>query len=81
MPTYRRTPPLTLTEDDRRLLEQVRDSRTEEIRRVERARVILAYADGSSVPRVARMMAVTQPTVYRSSGRRWPLARWPRSKT
>jgi hypothetical protein len=81
MPTYRRTPPLTLTEDDRRLLEQVRDSRTEEIRRVERARIILAYADGSSVPRVARMMAVTQPTVYRSSGRRWPLARWPRSKT
>lgn len=65
MPAHRKFSPLTLSQDDRRLLEQVRDSRTEQVRRVERARMLLAYADGLSVPSVALLMSVTQPTVYR----------------
>jgi hypothetical protein len=43
MPTRAAKPTLTLSDDDRRFLEQVGDSRTEQIQRVGRARIILAY--------------------------------------
>jgi len=65
MPARRITPLLALSEDDRHLLEQVRDSRSEEIRRVERARIILTYAEGPSVASIARAVAVSAHTVYR----------------
>ena len=65
MPAHRTIPLLILSEDDRRFLEQVRDSRTEEVRRVERAGIILAYAEGRSVPSVAQITAVSTRSVYR----------------
>ena len=46
-------------------LEQVRDSRTEEVRRVERARIILAFDEGMTASRIAETVGVSVPTVYR----------------
>ena len=65
MPARGANKTLALSDDDRRFLEQVRDSRTEEIRRVERARIILAYGEGLPAVRIAQMVGVSLPTVYR----------------
>ncbi|MEX0974241.1 MAG: IS630 family transposase [Bacillota bacterium] len=65
MPTRRTNATFTLSDDDRRYLEQVRDSRTEEVRRVERARVMLAFDEGMTADRVAETVGVSVPTVYR----------------
>ena len=62
--TARRAKP-SLTDDDRKYLEQVRDSRTEEIRRVERAKVLLAYDEGLAIVRIAETAGVSLPTVHR----------------
>lgn len=56
---------LTLSDEDHRYLEQVRDSRTEEVRRVERARILLAYGEGLPITRIAQTVGVSVPTVYR----------------
>ncbi len=62
--TARRAKP-SLTDDDRKYLEQVRDSRTEEIRHVERAKVLLAYDEGLPAVRIAETAGVSLPTVHR----------------
>ena len=54
---------LTLTDEDRKYLEQVRDSRTEEMRRIERARILLAHGEGLSKARIAETVWVSVPTV------------------
>ena len=64
MPTAVAHEAFRLSDDDRRLLEQVRDSGTEQVRRVERARIILAYAEGLPVARIAELVAVSVNTVY-----------------
>ena len=81
MPAHRTTPLLTLSEDDRHFMEQVRDSRTEEIRRVERARIILAYSEGLSVASVAQIVAVSKLRCTAASKKLWPWVHEPRSKT
>ena len=65
MPARGDKPTLTVSDEDRRFLEQVRDSRTEEVRRVERARIILAFDEGMTASRIAETVGVSVPTVYR----------------
>ena len=54
MPFTSRKPPLMLSEREREHLQQVSKSRTEKHARVERARMLLAYAEGQSVSQIAR---------------------------
>ncbi len=65
MPFERRRPTLVLLPDKRAELERVSRSRTTAAHRIERARVLLAYADGHSVSAIARARHVSRPTVER----------------
>lgn len=65
MPGHRTDLTLSLSDDKRRLLEGVRDSRTEEVRRVERAHIMLAFADGVTANQIAKTVGISMPTVYR----------------
>lgn len=47
------------------MLQRISHARTEEYRRVERARMLLHYADGLSVPKIAEALGTTVPKVNR----------------
>src|SRR5262245_18646097 len=53
-----------LTAEERQALEQLASSRTAQARTVERARILLAIADGCRPSRVAQELGVSRPTVY-----------------
>ena len=53
-----------LTPEERQALEQLASSRTAQARLVERARILLAIADGRRPSQVARDLGVWRPTVY-----------------
>jgi transposase len=64
MPT---TKPLSLCElasEERQALEQLASSRTAQARLVERAKILLAIAEGRGATEVARDLGVSRPTVY-----------------
>jgi transposase len=65
MPFESHRSPLILDEETRGALEQISRSRTEPNHRVERARILLAYAAGESVSSVARSMQTNRPRVER----------------
>ena len=65
MPFTSRKPPLVLSEQEREQLRQVSNSRTEKHAHVERARMLLAYAEGQSVSQIARQLRSTRPRVNR----------------
>jgi transposase len=56
---------LILSDEDRDFLHRLSQSRTEEYRRVERARMLLHYADGLSVPKIAKLLNTTVPKTNR----------------
>jgi transposase len=53
-----------LTAEERQALEQLASSRTAQARLVERARILLAIADGRPPSQVGRDLRVSRPTVY-----------------
>ena len=53
-----------LTDRERQELEQLAGSRTAEARLVERARIVLAAAEGRGPSAIARDLGVSRPTVY-----------------
>src|SRR3954469_15481122 len=53
-----------LTDQERQELGQLAGSRTEEARLVQRARIILAAAQGKGPSAIARELGVSRPTVY-----------------
>src|SRR4051794_33161956 len=53
-----------LTAEERQALEQLAASRTAQARLVERARILLAIADGRRPGQVAKDLGVSRPTVY-----------------
>jgi len=65
MPFESQRSPLLLDEETRVTLEQIGRSRTEPNHRVERARMLLAYAAGESVSAVARGLRTNRPRVER----------------
>lgn len=56
---------LTLTVEQRAMLKERAGSRTAAQREVERAKVLLAYADGSSPTAIQRQLGVSRPTIYK----------------
>ncbi len=56
---------LVLTDDERQQLKQLSGSRTAARREVERSRILLLNADGTSISGVAQALVVTRRTVYK----------------
>ena len=65
MPVNRQRPGLQLTDEQRRTLTVVSRSRTEQRRRVERAQILLAYAEGGSVAAIVRGLGTYRRKVER----------------
>lgn len=57
--------PLTLSAEHRSMLVELAGSRTSAQREVERAKVLLAYADGRSPTEIQRALGVSRPTIYK----------------
>lgn len=62
MPKY--IPLRTMTEEERKTLEKIARSRTDAVRRVERAQMILALADGEGALVIAERMGVCESSVH-----------------
>lgn len=65
MPFKSTRSPLILSVDVREQLSELARARSEPAQRVERARILLAFADGSSVSEIARELRVNRPKVER----------------
>jgi len=62
MPRLKKTP-LLLSEEDRNFLQKISQSRTEQVRRAERANILLHYADGMKSSAIASHMKISIPSV------------------
>ena len=56
---------LAIAPDKRRELEELAGSRTKPLREVERARVLLGYAAGTSITELQRQLGLSRPMIYR----------------
>ena len=56
---------LVLTQDQEAMLRRLAGSRTAPVREVERAKVLLGYAQGIPITDLARQIGVSRPTVSR----------------
>ena len=65
MPFQRKRSELVLTQELQVKLESISRSRTEKASRVERAKILLAYANNASVSSLARMFSTNRPKVER----------------
>jgi transposase len=65
MPFQRKRPKLVLGDELRAKLESMIKSRTEKAGRIERAKILLAYAGNQSVSSIARMLSTNRPKVER----------------
>lgn len=65
MPFKRKRAQLLLTADVREALSALSQARTEPVRRVERARILVAYCEGESVSSIARRLSINRPKVER----------------
>lgn len=65
MPFRSRRAKLVLTREVKERLEKISRSRTQAVRRVERAKILLAYAGGTAVSAIARQLDTNRPKVER----------------
>jgi transposase len=65
MAPRRERPKIQWTNEERKILNQVANSRTEAHARVQRAKILLDYADGKSISQIARELRLSRPTVER----------------
>lgn len=65
MPRTTKRAKLHLSEAQRQELTAIIQSRTESVRRVERANVLLKYADGFSISAIQSAVGVSRPTIYK----------------
>jgi transposase len=56
---------LTLSEEQRRELETLARSRTAARRKVERAEILLRYAEGTPILQIGNLLGVSRPTIYK----------------
>ena len=56
---------LSLSDEDRSMLSELAGSRTAAQREVERAKVLLAYAEGKQPTEIGRTLGVSRPTIYK----------------
>ena len=66
MANIRRRPKLKLTSMMKKELEKISRSRTEKASRVERAKMLLAYAQGVTISEISRQHSTNRPKVERS---------------
>jgi transposase len=57
--------PLTLTTDQRNKFEQISKSRTSPLREVQRAKIIVYYADGLPISQIQEQVKVSRPSIYK----------------
>ena len=57
--------PLALSIEQRSMLQALAGSRTAPLREVERAKVLLAYAQGQAPTAIQRLLGVSRPTIYK----------------
>jgi transposase len=57
--------PLTLTTDQRNKFEQISKSRTAPLREVQRAKIIVHYADGLPISQIQDQVKVSRPSIYK----------------
>ena len=57
--------PLALDAEQRSMLEELAGSRTAPLREVERAKVLLAYAQGKAPTEIQSLLGVSRPTIYK----------------
>jgi transposase len=57
--------PLTLTTDQRNKFEQISKSRTSPLREVQRAKIIVRYADGLPISQIQEQVKVSRPSIYK----------------
>ncbi len=65
MPFKRKRPYLVLTEEEQGILKSSSHPRTEPAAQVERAKILVAYAGGESIPSIARHRKTNRPKVER----------------
>ena len=65
MPRTSARAPLVLTPDERKQLVQLSQSRTAPGREIERANILLGYADGMSIQEIHRELGLSRPTIYK----------------
>lgn len=65
MPFQRKRATLQLTDEATIKLTEISRSRTESLQRIERAKILLAYAEGDSVSAIARMFHTNRPKIER----------------
>ena len=58
-------PSLVLTQEQRSTLQELSASRVASTREVERAKVMLGYADGVSITELQRRLGFSRPMIYR----------------
>src|ERR1700687_2756482 len=56
---------LMLTDDQRAMLKELAGSRTAPLREVERAKVLVGYAEGGSITQLQREIGVSRPMIYK----------------
>lgn len=56
---------LTLTSEQYSKLDQLRNSRKAPLREVQRAKVLLLYADETSISQIQKLVGVSRPTIYK----------------
>ena len=56
---------LTLNDEQRSMLEELSGSRTAPLREVERAKVLLAFAQGKAPTEIQRLLGISRPTIYK----------------
>jgi transposase len=60
-----RRAPLMLSDAHRQMLTELSGSRTAPVREVERAKVLLRYAEGRSISDIQRQLGVSRPAIYK----------------
>lgn len=64
MPFQSKKAKLQLSETDRGLLQRISNARTEEYRRVERARILLHFEEGLSIPKLQQHLVRRCPRLF-----------------
>ena len=68
---------LVLTEDQRAMLKELSRSRTAPAREIERAKVLIGYADGISIAGLQRQTGGSRPMIYKCIDKAWPrVCKW-----
>jgi transposase len=65
MPRKSQRPTLYITEDQHHSLVKLSQSRTAPLREVQRASILLKYADGNSITSIEKELHVSRPTIYK----------------